>query len=94
MKNTILVITAILLTTPLVVCADPPAGRGQGNSSANVYNKQVLKNTPSVVVTVPPGTKNGNTPYGLSKQNKTPPGWNKGEKQGWSRSLWDDLFGK
>lgn len=34
---------------------------------------------------VPPGLRGKDLPRGLAKKNKTPPGWQKGQKQGWKK---------
>lgn len=39
---------------------------------------------------VPPGLQNKAMPHGLQMQNKTPNGWNKGEKEGWEKNRHDN----
>lgn len=34
----------------------------------------------------PPGLSKGRRPPGLEKQDKTPPGWSKGKKEGWNEA--------
>lgn len=51
------------------VLADPPGGRGPHAMGG--------------VAGTPPGLQGEALPHGLSKQNKTPPGWSKGRKRGW-----------
>lgn len=79
MMNKILKTFAVFAGVLLIssVMADPPAGKGLGNS-----------NSSKVVIapgSTPPGlSKKVSKPYGLMKQGKTPKGWTKGVKKGWN----------
>lgn len=63
-------------------------GKGQGVGKVDKFNKFDKTNTS--VINGPPGLQDKGMPPGLSKKNKTPPGWNKGEKRGWDDN--DNVF--
>lgn len=63
--------------------ADPGPGQGHGfGHQPGVVGGGNPHITSPLVGSHPPGLTN--TPYGLMKQNKTPKGWSRGLKKGWS----------
>lgn len=65
--------TSILISG--YVYAAPVAGVGHGNSGFG-----------HATGSMPPGLQNKGTPPGLKMQNKTPAGWSRGVKKGWTKS--------
>jgi hypothetical protein len=64
---------ALGVSLTVTAFADPGMGRGGGNN----YNQNYQGGR-----SYPPGLSN--SPHGLMKQEKTPYGWSRGKKRGWT----------
>ena len=82
MKKVILMILLTLCASTIAL-ADHGNGDGKGLKGANI--------SVSHIGDVPPGLEGKGRPSGLIKQDKTPPGWSRGEKTGWDndRDRWN-----
>ena len=56
------------------------------NAAMDEIEGKAPSHTASTPSRVPPGlAKKEHLPHGLEKQGKTPPGWNRGSKEGWDQ---------
>lgn len=75
-------LTIICLITAPTIFANPPGhfNRSGFNHGPGFNHREDF----GIPGSEPPGlAKKGHPSYGLVKKDKVPPGWNKGEKEGW-----------
>lgn len=78
-----IILSAFTLVASILLSFTSFANHGIG--SENSHGKTGFHSTTG---TMPPGLQKKEMPKGLQMQNKTPHGWSKGEKEGWSKQHW------